>query len=149
MTERLSNTASQYIGAAKQTIGQTLGYPDMAADGARQKSEAETAQKVADAKAQAERLQHTAENSTNSAIGGAKQTVGQTLGLPSMAAEGAAQKSNAETQQKVEDARAQVRGAGNEFEGKIKQKVGDLTNDHSMKVDGATTEAQGTLQRNV
>ncbi|KAF9151393.1 hypothetical protein BG015_006726 [Linnemannia schmuckeri] len=149
MTERLSNTANQYIGAAKQTIGQTLGYPDMAADGARQKSEAETAQKVADARVHAERLQHTAENSTNSTIGGAKQTVGQTLGLPNLAAEGAAQKSNAETQQRVDDAKAQVRGAGNELEGKIKQKVGDLTNDHSMKADGATTEAQGTLQRNV
>ncbi|KAG0059334.1 hypothetical protein BKA57DRAFT_461208 [Linnemannia elongata] len=149
MTERLSNTANQYIGAAKQTIGQTLGYPDMAADGARQKSEAETAQKVADAKAQAERLQHTAENSANSAVGGAKQAIGQTLGLSGLAAEGAAQKSSADTQQKVEDARAQVRGAEHELEGKIKQRVGDLTNDQSMKVDGATTEAQGTLQRNV
>ncbi|KAG0278371.1 hypothetical protein BGZ95_004158 [Linnemannia exigua] len=121
MTERLQNTTNQYIGAAKETIGQTLGYPDMAADGARQKSQAETAQKV----------------------------VGQTLGLPGMAAEGAAQKSNAETQQKVDDARAQVRGVGDEVESKIKQKIGDLTNDHSMKVDGATTETQGTLQRNI
>lgn len=149
MTERLTNTANQYIGAAKQTIGQTLGYPDVAADGARQKSEAETAQKVADAKVQAQRLERTADNSANSLVGGAKQTIGQTLGLPSLAAEGAAQKSSAETQQKVDDANAQVRGAGHELEGKIKQKVGDLTNDHSMKVDGATTEAQGTLQRNV
>ncbi|KAG0374755.1 hypothetical protein BGX24_009997 [Mortierella sp. AD032] len=149
MTERLQNTANQYIGAAKETIGQTLGYPDMAADGARQKTQAETAQKVADAKANAERLQHTAENSANSVVGGAKQVVGQTLGLPGMAAEGAAQKSNADTQQKVEDARAHVHGVGNEIEGKIKQKVGDLTNDHSMKVDGAATETQGTLQRNI
>ncbi|KAG0293681.1 hypothetical protein BGZ96_002472 [Linnemannia gamsii] len=149
MTERLSNTANQYIGAAKQTIGETLGYPDVAADGARQKSEAETAQKVADAKVEAQRLERTADNSANSIVGGAKQTIGQTFGLPSLAAEGAAQKSNAETQQKVDDANAQIRGAGHELEGKIKQKVGDLSNDHSMKVDGATTEAQGTLQRNV
>ncbi|KAG0318949.1 hypothetical protein BGZ97_003047 [Linnemannia gamsii] len=137
MTERLTNTANQYIGAAKQTIGQTMGYPDMAADGARQKSEAETAQK------------RTADNSANSIVGGAKQAIGQTLGLPSLAGEGAAQKSNAETQQKVDDANAQLHGAGRELEGMIKQKVGDLTNDRPMKADGATTEAQGTLQRNV
>ncbi|KAF9098863.1 hypothetical protein BGX29_001717 [Mortierella sp. GBA35] len=149
MTERLTNTANQYIGAAKQTLGQTLGYPDMAADGARQKSQAETAQKVADAKVQADRLQHTAENNANSIVGGAKQTVGQTLGLPGLAADGAAQKSNAETQQKVDDARAEVHGAGQELEGKIKQKVADLTHDSSLKADGVTTEAQGTLQRNV
>ncbi|KAF9901642.1 hypothetical protein EC991_005829 [Linnemannia zychae] len=149
MTERIQNTANQYIGAAKQTIGESLGYPDLAATGARQKSEAETAQKVADAKADAERLQHTAENSANSMVGGAKQAVGQTLGLSGLAAEGAAQKSSAETQQKVDDAKADVRGAGHELEGKIKQKVGDLTNDHSMKAEGAATEAQGTLQRNI
>jgi uncharacterized protein YjbJ (UPF0337 family) len=149
MTERLTNTANQYIGAAKQTIGQTMGYPDMAADGARQKSEAETAQKVADARAQAEQLERTADNSANSIVGGAKQAIGQTLGLPSLAGEGAAQKSNAETQQKVDDANAQLHGAGRELEGMIKQKVGDLTNDRPMKADGATTEAQGTLQRNV
>ncbi|KAF9126676.1 hypothetical protein BGW39_006454 [Mortierella sp. 14UC] len=149
MTERLQNTANQYIGAAKQTIGQTLGYPDLAATGARQKCEAETAQKVADAKVDAERLQHTAENSANSVVGGAKQTVGQTLGLSGLAAEGAAQKSTAETQQRVEDAKAEVRGAGHELEGKIKQRVGDLTNDHSMKAEGAATETQGTLQRNI
>ena len=34
MTERMQNTASSYIGAAKQTIGETLGYPDLAASGA-------------------------------------------------------------------------------------------------------------------
>ncbi|KAG9064267.1 hypothetical protein KI688_003455 [Linnemannia hyalina] len=149
MTDRLSNTANQYIGAAKQTIGQTLGYPDIAADGARQKSEAETAQKVADAKAEAERLKHTAENNANSVVGGAKQAIGQTLGLSGLAAEGAAQKSSADTQQNVEDARTQARGTEHELEGKVKQMVGDLTNDHSTKVDGATTETQGTLERKV
>ncbi|KAF9133830.1 hypothetical protein BGX30_012132 [Mortierella sp. GBA39] len=149
MTDRLSNTANQYIGAAKQTIGQTLGYPDIAADGARQKSEAETTQRVADAKAEAERLQHTAENNANSVVGGAKQAIGQTLGLSGLAAKGAAQKSNAATQQNVEDARTQARGTGHELEGKIKQMIGDLTNDQSTKVDGATTETPGTLQRKV
>ena len=53
MTERLSNTANSYVGAAKQTVGETLGYPGLAADGAAQKSQADNAQKIADAKTNA------------------------------------------------------------------------------------------------
>jgi uncharacterized protein YjbJ (UPF0337 family) len=141
MAERLQNTANQYIGATKQTIGETLGHPGLAATGARQKSEAEAAQKVADAKANAEQLQHTAENTTNSLVGGAKQTVGQTLGLAGLATEGVTQKSNAETQQKVEDAKANARRTGHEIEGKIKQKVRNLTSDHSMKPEDPVTDS--------
>ncbi|KAF9921372.1 hypothetical protein FBU30_008620 [Linnemannia zychae] len=150
MNERLQNTANQYIGAAKQTIGQTLGYPDVAADGARQKSEAETAQKVADAKANAERLQKTSENTVNSVIGGAKQVVGQSIGIPSLAAEGAAQKSNAETQQKVDDANARIHAAEKDGADNIKQKVDDLSKNRSTKTEGTViTETEEASQRNI
>ncbi|KAF9983814.1 hypothetical protein BGZ65_001387 [Modicella reniformis] len=42
MTERLSNTANQYIGSVKQTVGETFGYSDLAARGVAQKSQAES-----------------------------------------------------------------------------------------------------------
>ncbi|KAG0246373.1 hypothetical protein B0O80DRAFT_498727 [Mortierella sp. GBAus27b] len=51
MTDKLANTANQYIGGVKQTVGETLGYPGLAARGAAQKSEAESAQRISDAQA--------------------------------------------------------------------------------------------------
>lgn len=69
MTERMQNTASSYIGAAKQTIGETLGYPDLAASGASQKEQAETNQRMADAKVQLHGVGHSLQGQVEQAVG--------------------------------------------------------------------------------
>ena len=69
MTERMQNTASSYIGAAKQTIGETLGYPDLAASGASQKEQAEANQRMADAKTQLHGVGHSLQGQVEQAVG--------------------------------------------------------------------------------
>ncbi|KAF9578438.1 hypothetical protein BGW38_005752 [Lunasporangiospora selenospora] len=93
----------------------------------------------------AERLQNTA----NSYIGGAKQSLGETLGNERMAAEGAAQKTQADTAQKVADAKTHAEGVGNKIQGKAQQTVGSITGDTSMQAKGHANEALGDAQRTV
>ncbi|KAF9996538.1 hypothetical protein BGZ79_009727 [Entomortierella chlamydospora] len=52
--ERLANTSNPCIGGAKQSVGETLGYPDLAASGTAQKAQADAAQKAAEAKIHSE-----------------------------------------------------------------------------------------------
>jgi len=94
MTERLSNTANSYVGAAKQTVGETLGYPGLAADGAAQKSQADNAQKIADAKTNAEGF-------GNTIHGEAQKTVGSMTNDPVMETEGKANVAKGDLQRKV------------------------------------------------
>ncbi|KAG0045342.1 hypothetical protein BGZ83_009433 [Gryganskiella cystojenkinii] len=93
MTERMQNTASSYIGSIKQTIGQTLGYPDMAADGAAQKEQAETNQQVADAKTQLHGVGHNLQ-------GQVEQAVGTMTKDPVMEARGKANQTKGEMEQR-------------------------------------------------
>ncbi|KAG0045340.1 hypothetical protein BGZ83_009431 [Gryganskiella cystojenkinii] len=81
MTDRLQNTANSYLGGAKQSLGNALGNPNLAAEGASQKAQAETAQRSADAKTHAEGLAHSIE-------GNIQKTVGSAIGNPTMEAEG-------------------------------------------------------------
>ncbi|KAI7818925.1 hypothetical protein BC939DRAFT_461458 [Gamsiella multidivaricata] len=60
--DKITNTASSYIGGAKQTIGETIGNADLAAAGAHQKAHADTSLKIAEAKLQAENLGHSIES---------------------------------------------------------------------------------------
>ncbi|KAG9069881.1 hypothetical protein KI688_009206 [Linnemannia hyalina] len=69
VSAKVSNTANSYIGGAKQTIGETINNPDLAARGAAQKVHADTAQKVADAKTQAEAAGHKVGGHTQNATG--------------------------------------------------------------------------------
>jgi uncharacterized protein YjbJ (UPF0337 family) len=94
MTERLSNTANSYIGSAKQTLGETIGHSDLAANGAAQKAQAESAQRLADAKTRAD-------------------------------------------------------GLGLKVQGEAEAKVGSLTGDKAMEARGQANEAMGDIQRNV
>ncbi|KAF8935621.1 hypothetical protein CPC16_008679 [Podila verticillata] len=94
MTERLSNTANQYMGSAKETIGSAIGSENLAANGAAQRAQAEAAQRLADTKTHTEGLGHT-------------------------------------------------------VEGQAQKKVGSLTGDRSMEARGHANEALGDVQRNV
>ncbi|KAF9298959.1 hypothetical protein BGZ88_003037 [Linnemannia elongata] len=83
MTDRLQNTANQVIGGAKQTIGEAIGNPTLAGEGAAQKTQAEIAQKAADAKTHSEGIGHSIQGNIQSAVGSA-------VGNPTLQAKGAA-----------------------------------------------------------
>lgn len=88
-------------------------------------------------------------NTANSYIGGAKQTLGQTLGFSDLAANGAAQKAQAETAQRLADTKTHADGLGHKIQGEAQTKVGSLTGDKSMEARGQANEAIGDVRRNV
>ncbi|ORZ18289.1 hypothetical protein BCR41DRAFT_352145 [Lobosporangium transversale] len=88
-------------------------------------------------------------NTANSYVGGAKQTIGETLGNNNLAASGAQQKSEAEARQAAADAKTHAEGIGHTAQGKVQQTVGSLTGNTSQQARGHANETQGTLERNV
>ncbi|KAF9178874.1 hypothetical protein BGZ51_007297 [Haplosporangium sp. Z 767] len=93
-SEKISNTTSSYIGGAKQTVGNAIGNPSLAAEGAAQKAQADTAQKLADTKIRAEGV-------SDSIQGNVQQTLGSVLGNPTMRAEGDANIAKGEIKKSV------------------------------------------------
>ncbi|KAF9128476.1 hypothetical protein BG015_004333 [Linnemannia schmuckeri] len=94
MTDRLANTTNAYIGAAKQAIGNTIGNTTLAANGAQQQSQAESAQKAADAKTHTQGVGHKVE-------GQVQQNVGSLTGDKSMEARGNATEIRGDLERKV------------------------------------------------
>ncbi|KAF9116000.1 hypothetical protein BGX27_005437 [Mortierella sp. AM989] len=88
-------------------------------------------------------------NTANSYIGGAKQTVGQTIGNQNLAASGAEQKAQAQAAQAAADAKTHTEGAGHQVQGKVQQGVGSLTNNTSMEARGHANEAKGDIERKI
>ncbi|KAG0285130.1 hypothetical protein BGZ97_007924 [Linnemannia gamsii] len=87
-------------------------------------------------------------NTANSYIGGAKQTIGETIGNTNLAASGAQQKAQADAAQKAADAKTHAEGLGNKAQSKVQQNVGSLTGDTSMEARGQANEVRGDIQRN-
>ncbi|KAG0286131.1 hypothetical protein BGZ97_007542 [Linnemannia gamsii] len=92
-----------------------------------------------------ERIQNTA----NSYIGGAKQTIGETIGNSNLAASGAQQKAQADAAQKAADAKTHAEGVGHKIQGEVQQNVGSLTGNTSMEARGHANEARSDLERKV
>ncbi|KAF9179016.1 hypothetical protein BGZ51_007296 [Haplosporangium sp. Z 767] len=90
-----------------------------------------------------------AKNTANQYIGGAKQTVGEAMGKPDLAASGAAQKSNAEAARKAAEARIHAHGVGHSIEGQVQQTLGAMTNDPAMQSRGIGSEARANIERNL
>ncbi|OAQ33154.1 hypothetical protein K457DRAFT_254557 [Linnemannia elongata AG-77] len=88
-------------------------------------------------------------NTLNSTLGGAKQTIGETIGNPDLAASGAAQKSQADAAQKAADAKTHAEGIGHKVQGEVQQNVGSLTGNTSMEARGHANEVRGELERKV
>ncbi|KAK3835251.1 MAG: hypothetical protein JOS17DRAFT_736618 [Linnemannia elongata] len=88
-------------------------------------------------------------NTVNSTLGGAKQTIGENIGNPDLAASGAAQKSQADAAQKAADAKTHAEGIGHKVQGEIQQNVGSLTGNTSMEARGHANEVRGDLERKV
>jgi uncharacterized protein YjbJ (UPF0337 family) len=81
ISTKVSNTANSYIGGAKQTIGETFNNPSLAASGAAQKAQADTAQRAHDAKIEAQDYAHKAGRHD-------QKTTGNVLGDYSLEASG-------------------------------------------------------------
>ncbi|KAG0246623.1 hypothetical protein B0O80DRAFT_495731 [Mortierella sp. GBAus27b] len=92
--EKVSNTANSYIGGAKQTVGEKLGYPDLAASGAEQKAQADAAAEAAAAKTRMEGTTHTLQ-------GQVEQKVGEVTGDTALQAKGKAHEARVYELQKV------------------------------------------------
>ncbi|KAF9128475.1 hypothetical protein BG015_004332 [Linnemannia schmuckeri] len=88
-------------------------------------------------------------NTYNSTVGGAKQTIGETIGNNSLAASGAQQKAQADAAQKAADAKTHTEGIGHKVQGNIQQNVGSLTGNTSMEARGHANEVRGDLERKV
>ncbi|KAF9355110.1 hypothetical protein BGX26_006985 [Mortierella sp. AD094] len=94
ITDKISNTASSYIGSAKETLGNAIGNPTLAGEGAAQRVEAEAAQKAADAKVHSEGV-------VNSIQGNVQKTVGSAVGNPTLEAKGHANIAKGEVQKNI------------------------------------------------
>ncbi|KAG9064255.1 hypothetical protein KI688_003443 [Linnemannia hyalina] len=89
------------------------------------------------------------QNTANSYIGGAKQTVGETLGYSDLAANGAHQKTQADAAQKAADAKTHAEGVGHKVQGEVQKNVGSLTGNNDMEARGHVNEVRGDLERKV
>ena len=88
-------------------------------------------------------------NTYNSTVGGAKETVGRTIGNESLAGAGATQKAQAQAQQRNLEAQNQAKGVTHNIQGAAQKAVGGATNDHTMEARGHGNSALGDVQRNV
>ncbi|KAG0244687.1 hypothetical protein B0O80DRAFT_462154 [Mortierella sp. GBAus27b] len=87
-------------------------------------------------------------NTYNSAMGGAKETVGRVVGSEGLASSGAAQRAQAQTDQSNKDAQTHAKGLGNNIQGAAQKAMGNATNDPAMEARGHGNSALGDAQRN-
>ncbi|KAG0204998.1 hypothetical protein BGX28_003248 [Mortierella sp. GBA30] len=88
-------------------------------------------------------------NKIKSAVGGAKQTIGEVIGNREMAASGAAQKAEADTSQRFAEKKAQEEEVAHRVEGQAQEKTGDVTHDRVLKARGLENQALGDIELNV
>ncbi|KAF9172405.1 hypothetical protein BGX20_005700 [Mortierella sp. AD010] len=88
-------------------------------------------------------------NTYNSTMGGAKETVGNTIGSENLESAGRAQKANAQSAQTSQDTQTHAKGLGNTIQGAAQKTAGAATNDTSMEARGHTNASVGDAQRNV
>ncbi|KAF9942352.1 hypothetical protein BGZ75_001648 [Mortierella antarctica] len=88
-------------------------------------------------------------NAFHSAKGGAKESLGRGLGNEQMAAEGAAEKAQAQTRSNVNQAQQQVHGTADNLAGRTKATVGAATGNKSMEAQGHMQSATGDARRAV
>ncbi|KAG0000652.1 hypothetical protein BGZ79_005642 [Entomortierella chlamydospora] len=88
-------------------------------------------------------------NTYNSTMGGAKETVGNTIGSQNLESSGRAQKANAQAAQTTQDAQTHAKGVGNTIQGAAQKTAGSATNDTSLESRGHANAAVGDAQRSV
>ncbi|KAI1320931.1 hypothetical protein EDD11_009254 [Mortierella claussenii] len=90
-----------------------------------------------------------ASNTANSYIGGAKQTIGQTVGNTDLAASGAAQKASADVRLAAGEAKTKMQGVADQLQGNIQQEIGGTFGDDSELASGKANELKGKIERNM
>ncbi|KAG0261530.1 hypothetical protein BG011_000936 [Mortierella polycephala] len=133
ITDKISNTTNSYIGGAKQTVGNTIGNPTFAAEGAAQKAQADTAQKVADTKVRAEGV-------SNSIQGNTQQTLGSILSDPAMKAEGDAKIARGEYN-RILTMTERMQNTASQIIGGAKQSVGEALGKPDIAASGAAQKS--------
>ncbi|CAO3567431.1 unnamed protein product [Mortierella alpina] len=88
-------------------------------------------------------------NAFHNAKGGAKESLGRGIGNEQMAAEGAAEKAQAQTRSNVNHAQQQAHGAADNIAGRAKATVGAATGNKSMEAQGHMQNASGDARRAV
>ncbi|KAG0217888.1 hypothetical protein BGX31_000103 [Mortierella sp. GBA43] len=88
-------------------------------------------------------------NTTNSYIGSAKETIGEKTGNQNLAAEGTAQRTQAEAAAAEATAKTRSEGFGHQVEGRVQKNVGSLTGDTVMQARGHANEAFGKMESKV
>ncbi|KAG0314314.1 hypothetical protein BGZ97_009423 [Linnemannia gamsii] len=141
MTDRLSNTASSYIGGAKQSIGETIGNTNLASSGAQQKAQADAALKAADAKTHAEGLGHKVQ-------GEVQQNVGSLTGNTSMEARGDANETRGNLERKTllpKNMTDRLANSTNAYIGAAKQAIGNTIGNTTLASSGAQQQSQAEV----
>ncbi|KAF9195695.1 hypothetical protein BGZ50_003865 [Haplosporangium sp. Z 11] len=93
-------------------------------------------------------MSNKASNTYNETVGGAKEKIGQATGSQHLAGSGAAQKSEAQANQRAQDAETHAKGLGHSAKGTAQRTVGGALNDPSMEARGQGNSALGNVQRN-
>ncbi|KAF9178871.1 hypothetical protein BGZ51_007294 [Haplosporangium sp. Z 767] len=88
-------------------------------------------------------------NTANEAMGGTKEKIGSKIGNPNMAASGAAQKSQAQANQRAKEAERHAHGMGHNVEGQTQKTTGAMTGDRSLEARGYANDALGDAQRKI
>ncbi|KAF9288292.1 hypothetical protein BGZ68_000496 [Mortierella alpina] len=88
-------------------------------------------------------------NALHNAKGAAKETLGRGIGNEQMAAEGAAEKAQAQTRSNVDRAGQQAHGLGDQAAGRAKATFGAATGDKSMEAKGHMQNVSGDARRAV
>ncbi|KAF9956103.1 hypothetical protein BGZ72_003040 [Mortierella alpina] len=88
-------------------------------------------------------------NAFHNAKGAAKESIGRGVGSEQMAAEGAAEKAQAQTRSNVNHAHQQAQGLGDNIAGRAKATVGAATGNKSMEAQGHMQSASGDARRAV
>ncbi|KAI1315112.1 hypothetical protein EDD11_001302 [Mortierella claussenii] len=88
-------------------------------------------------------------NAFHSAVGGAKEGLGKTVGSDQMAAEGASQKAQADARANANSAQQQAHGFGDNIAGRTKATVGAATGDRSTEARGHAQQASGNIRNAV
>ncbi|KAF9112800.1 hypothetical protein BGX27_002801 [Mortierella sp. AM989] len=86
-------------------------------------------------------------NTFNSALGGAKESIGNAVGNENLAAQGATQKAEAETRSTTHKAQEQAQGVSDNITGRVKSTFGAATGNHKTEAEGHLQQAGGDIRR--
>ncbi|KAF7335632.1 hypothetical protein MVEN_02218100 [Mycena venus] len=94
-------------------------------------------------------MDNKANGNMNQMVGSTKQTVGNAVGLDSMAENGQKQHAEGTAQKVVGQATELAQGVYDQVVGKTKDLAGGMTGDQSQEASGKMQEKKGEMQKNM